>query len=38
MLMHKQSIPAQKLYYYDAPKRWNHISDDSINVGVTYRF
>jgi len=37
-LMNKQSIPPQKLYYYDAPNAWDHISDDSINVGVTYRF
>ena len=38
MLMHKQSVSPRKLYYYDTPNRWDQISDDSINVGVTYSF
>ena len=37
-LMNKKSVSPRPLYYYDSPTRWNHISDDSINVGVLYHF
>jgi len=40
MLMYEQSVPARPLYFDDVPagRTWDHISDDSINVGVTYSF
>jgi opacity protein-like surface antigen len=39
-LMMDKSIPSQPLYHYDIAdgRTWDEISDDSINVGVTYLF
>ena len=40
MLMHKASIDPQPLYDYDVGdgRNWDQLSDDAINMGVTYRF
>jgi opacity protein-like surface antigen len=37
-MLHDKSIPPQRLYWYDAPGKWNKLSIESINVGVLYHF
>jgi len=37
-MLNDKSMSPRKLYHYDAPGRWDHLSIDSINVGVLYHF
>ncbi|ADV46982.1 outer membrane protein [Nitratifractor salsuginis] len=37
-MLHNKSIPPQKLYNYDPPKRWHKLSIDNINIGLLYHF